>query len=190
MAYNKIVLFGETKLDLTADTVTPADVKSGVTFHNNEGEPQVGTLTADVDTSDANALPAEILLGKTAYVAGEKRTGTMPNRGGVTGVISDLTTPYSIPAGFHDGSGTVSVNATEAAKIEPGNIKSGVTILGVTGTFDGGSGVVSQTKTVTPSSTTQNILPDTGYDYLSEVIVNSIPYTEVPNATGTTLSIG
>lgn len=190
MAYNKIVLFGETKLDLSADTVTPADVKVGVTFHDNAGEAKVGTLTADVDTSDANALPAEILFGKTAYVAGEKRTGTMPNHGGVTGVISDLTTPYSIPAGFHDGSGTVSVSATDAAKLEPSNIKAGVTILGVTGEFDGGTNIQAQSKTVTPSSTTQNILPDSGYDYLSEVVVNPIPYTEIENATGTTLSIG
>ena len=41
-----------------------------------------------------------------------------------------------------------------------------------------------QTKTVTPSSSQQIILPDDGYNYLSQVIVNAIPYTETPNKMG------
>lgn len=41
-----------------------------------------------------------------------------------------------------------------------------------------------QAKTVTPSSLQQTILPDDGYNYLSQVTVNAIPYTETPNKMG------
>lgn len=44
MAYNKITLNGETKIDLTQDTVTAEDVALGKTFHLNSGESAVGTL--------------------------------------------------------------------------------------------------------------------------------------------------
>lgn len=63
-------------------------------------------------------------------------------------------------------------------------------ILGVTGTYSG-EGVNAQAKTATPSTSQQTILPDTGYDYLSQVTVNAIPYTETLNeAGGYTLTIG
>ena len=45
----------------------------------------------------------------------------------------------------------------------------------VTGTFTGESVPTSQSKTVTPTKLTQNISPDTGYDYLSSVTINPIP---------------
>ena len=43
MAINKVIVNGETKLDLTADTVTTADVKQGVTFHDATGVLKTGT---------------------------------------------------------------------------------------------------------------------------------------------------
>lgn len=98
-------------------------------------------------------------------------------------------TPYTIPAGYHDGSGTVRVAPTEAAKIIPGNIKEGVEVLGVTGTYTG-EGVTAQVKTATPYTTAQAILPDAGYDYLSQVNVEAIYYNESANAFGTTVTIG
>lgn len=64
-----------------------------------------------------------------------------------------------------------------------GNIKNGITILGVEGTY-GGEEVVVQAKTATPTFSVQTVLPDTGYDYLSQVTVNAIPFTEVDNAAG------
>ena len=108
----------------------------------------------------------------------------MPNRGAVTGTISTVSGTYTIQNGYHDGSGTVGISSTEQAKIIAENIRQGVEILGVTGTMSGSEDVNAQTKTVTPSTTSQTVTPDTGYNYLSQVTVDAIPYTETDNAAG------
>ena len=179
---NKLVVGNETKFDLTSDTVTAEKLLSGFTAHDKSGAPITGTCTYDADTQDATAAVAEILEGKTAYARGAKLTGTMPNKGAVSGTIATKEA-YTIPMGFHDGSGTVSIDATESAKIVAGNIKSGVTILGVEGTFSGES-VTAQTKSVTPTMSVQTVLPDEGFDYLSQVEVAAIPVTYSDNAAG------
>ena len=96
------------------------------------------------------------------------------NRGGVTGSISDKSTPYSVPAGYHNGAGTVSIAQAEQQKLLPGNIKQGVTILGVEGSYSG-EGVNLQAKTVTPTKARQTVAADEGYDALSQVTVEPIP---------------
>lgn len=179
---NKLVVGNETKFDLTADTVTADKLLKDITAHDKSGAPITGTCTYDADTQDATAAVAEILEGKTAYARGAKLTGTMPNKGAVSGTITDKTA-YTIPMGFHDGSGTVSIDATESAKIVAGNIKSGVTILGVAGTFAGET-VTAQTKSVTPTMSVQTVLPDEGFDYLSQVSVAAIPVNYSDNAAG------
>ena len=63
-----------------------------------------------VDTSDATATAAQILDGATAYVDGELVEGTMPNNGAVTETLDAATTSYAVPAGYHSGTGTVSVS--------------------------------------------------------------------------------
>ena len=83
---NKVVIGKETKLDLTADTVTPDKLAKGITAHDKSGAPITGTSTKDADTSDATAAVAEVLNGKTFYARGAKMTGTMPNNGEVNGL--------------------------------------------------------------------------------------------------------
>lgn len=187
---NKIIYGGNVLIDLTADTVDPSHLLSGYTAHDRSGAPIEGACSFDADTSDADAVASQVLLNKIVYVNGNKITGIMPNRGGVAGIIDTLSSPYAVPQGYHDGSGTVSISSVESAKIIPANIKAGVSILGITGTYAGES-VTVQTKTATPSTSIQTILPDSGYDYLSQVTINAIPYTETDNsAGGVTVTIG
>lgn len=188
---NKVVYGGTVLIDLTGDTVTADKVLTGYTAHDKSGATITGTCNYDVNSEDATVAVAEILTGKTAYARGSKITGTMPNNGAVTKSISTKTQEVSIAQGYHDGSGKVSISSTEQAKIIPTNIRDGVTILGVTGTMSGTEGARAQAKTVTPTTTVQNVLPDDGYNYLSQVTVNAIPYVESDNsAGGTTVTIG
>lgn len=188
---NKVVYGGTVLIDLTGDTVTADKVLTGYTAHDKSGETITGTCEYDVNSEDATVAVAEILTGKTAYARGSKITGTMPNNGAVTKSISTKNQEVSIAQGYHDGSGKVSISSTEQAKIIPTNIRDGVTILGVTGTMSGTEGAKAQAKTVTPTTAVQNVLPDDGYNYLSQVTVNAIPYVESDNsAGGTTVTIG
>lgn len=150
-----------------------------------------GTCDYDVNSQDATVKVAEILDGKTAYARRTKLTGTMPNNGSVELTIDTLSKEVSIAQGYHDGSGKVSILSTEQAKLIASNIRQGVTILGVEGTLEPSSAVKVHSKTVTPSKTAQTVLPDEGYNYLSQVTVKAIPYTESENsAGGLTVTIG
>lgn len=191
MANSKVVLSNGTVLiDLTADTVDASHLLSGYTAHGADGEAVTGACTFDSDTSDDTATVSEILATKTAHARGTALTGTMTNNGGVTGTISTKAGQYTIPQGYHDGSGKVSISSTEQAKIIAGNIKSGIVILGVTGTY-GGESVTAQAKTATPSFSSQTITPDSGYDYLSQVTISAISVTYADNsAGGKTVTIG
>lgn len=188
---NKLILGTETKFDLTADTISADKLLSGYTAHDMSGAPITGTCGFDVDSTDATAQVAEILATKTAYARGAKLTGTMPNNGVVNGAITTKAQQYAILMGYHDGSGKVSIDSTEQAKIIAENIKQGVTILGVTGTVEPSSDVTAQGKSATPTFSAQTILPDSGYDYLSQVSIAAIPTTYVDNAAGgQTLTVG
>lgn len=189
MAVNKVIYGTQTLIDLTSDTVSADKMLTGITAHDKSGEVITGTCDFDTNTQDATAAVAEILEGKTAYVRGQKLTGTMPNRAAVSGTISAVAEQYSIQNGFHDGSGKVGINPTEQAKIVAGNIKQGISILGVEGTYTG-EAAQAQSKTVTPTAEQQIVQPDEGYDFLSSVTVLAIPYNESENpAGGTTVTI-
>lgn len=185
MAINKVVYANQVLMDLTNDTVTAETLVSGKTAHDKSGELVTGTFT-----SDATATVTEILEGEIAYGAdGTRLVGTMPNRADASGTISDKNDSYAIQSGYHDGSGTVEIDDTEKAKIIPGNILDGVSILGVTGTVKPGGDIKSQKKDVTPTKDGFSVLPDAGFNYLSQVDVAAIPYRETPNGSGTKVEI-
>lgn len=188
---SKVVLSdGTVLMDLTGDTVDAAHVLDGYTFHGKDGAPGTGTCTYDSDTSEDTAAVGEILAGRTAHARGAALTGTMTNNGAVSGTISTKAGTYTVPQGYHDGSGSVQIASAEQAKIIAGNIKSGVQILGVTGSYSG-EAITAQSKNATPSWSQQTIQPDTGYDYLSAVTVAAIPISYSDNsAGGVTVTIG
>ena len=181
---NKVIYGGQTLIDLTSDTVTASDVLKNVTFHLPSGATGTGTCEYDVDSSNCTAAVAEVLATKTFAKGGSVLTGTMPNRGAVSGIISDKTVPYTIPQGYHDGSGTVTLDSASLAALVAANVRENIEILGVTGTMSGSEDMKAQAKTATPSKTAQTILPDSTYNCLSQVTVNAIPYTETDNAAG------
>lgn len=184
MGRSKVIYGGEVLIDLTADNVTADKLLVGATAHGADGEVIEGACDFDANTQDATAAAAEILSGKTAYNKGNKVTGSMPNRGAVSGVISSKEDAYAVPQGYHDGSGKVQISSEEQAKLIPANIRDGVTILGVEGTMSGQEGVKAQSKSVTPTKNGTTVLPDSGYNYLSQVTVAAIPYTESDNSAG------
>ena len=181
---NKVIYGGNTLIDLTSDTVTANDVLKNVTFHLPSGATGTGACEYDVDSSDCTAVIAEVLSGKTFAKGGAVLTGTMTNRGAVTGTITTKAGTYTIPQGYHDGSGTVGISSAEQAKIISTNIRQGITILGVEGSMSGTEDVTAETVTVTPSTTSQTITPSTGYNYISQVNVNAISYVLSDNAAG------
>lgn len=86
------------------------------------------------DTAAATIAAGDVLTGKKAYGASGEIDGSMPNNGSTSGTISTKAGSVTIPAGYTSG-GTVSISSTEQAKIVAGNIKSGVSILGINGSL-------------------------------------------------------
>ena len=182
---NKVILGEETLIDISDTQVVASDVANGKKFYLKSGAPATGTNTYDADTSDATASAGEILATKTAYVSGAKVTGSMANRGAVTGTITTKAQQYTIQEGYHDGSGKVSISETEQAKIIATNIRQGVTILGVEGSMSGTEDMdIEPAKTVTPTLQAQTVLPAAGFDGMAQVNVEAIPVTRTDNAQG------
>ena len=103
-----------------------------------------------IDLTGDDVAKADVLAGKTIHLPnGVIEQGIMPNNGTIGGSISTKNGSVIVPAGFTNG-GTIGISATEADKITPGNIRNGVSILGVTGTYMGYrvvTGTYSGTKT-------------------------------------------
>lgn len=115
----------------------PTVVINGVTYSAvpSVNIPKSGSGTATFyDASECTAASADLLTGKKAITSTGEIDGGMANNGSTGGTISTKAGTVSIPAGYTSG-GSVSISATEQNKIIAGNIKSGVTILGVAGSM-------------------------------------------------------
>lgn len=122
-------------------------VINGVTYSNvpEVDIPKSGGGTAKFyDTASANITSSDVLTGKTGFGSSGEVSGGMANNGSTSGTISTKAGSVSIPSGYTSG-GTVTISSTEQNKIIAGNIKSGVTILGVSGSLS--SPTISQDST-------------------------------------------
>lgn len=194
MPNSKIIFGGRTLIDLTNDDVKPENLLKGIFAHDSNGDRIEGTCEYDVKSEGTTAVAAEILKGKTAAVGGKIITGSMPNIGAATGTISDKNDEYAIAKGWHDGTGRVRIDETEKQKLIAENIREGVEVLGVVGTMTGADEITSQSKTIdAPLEEDVTVLPDEGINYLSQVVVKAVSYTEIDNTAdgkGITVVIG
>lgn len=164
--------------ELTADKLKVGESVLGIT----------GTFT-----DDADATASDILSSKTAYVNGNKITGSM--RAYLTGE----GTAYTDMTYFSDDTSSNRLRVTIKLKanqdgyvssdygltqlipyssiqnkikfLSAGNIKDGVTILGVTGNVIELNG---ETKTITPTTSQQVITPSQDKNAITEVTVNAV----------------
>lgn len=120
---------------------------NGVTYQSvpEVDIPKSGGGTAKFyDTSGANAVAGDILTGKTAFGSSGSISGNMANNGSTSGTIGSKSGTVTIPAGYTSG-GTVSL--TNVSDCVAGNILSGKSILGVSGSLS--------MPTITQNSTTK-----------------------------------
>lgn len=105
---------GTGKVSITAETkdVTPTKAAQSITPTSGKVLTKINVAAIPdkyVDTTDADAVAANILADKTAYVNGTKVIGTMVDNGATGGTIDGLSiTSYTIPSGYTSG-GTVSL---------------------------------------------------------------------------------
>ena len=112
-------------------------VINGVTYSNvpEVDIPKSGGGTAKFyDTASGNAAAGDILTGKTAFNASGSVSGSMANNGSTSGEISTKSGTVTVPAGYTSG-GTVSIKSSAVTDCVAGNILTGKTILGVSGSL-------------------------------------------------------
>lgn len=202
--HNKVVYNGQTIVDLGDATITgDANHESALilkgsgtenTAYGPDGKLVYGTCLYNANTDDvdnAGAVAGDILLGKKAWVSGQKITGTMPNNEAPV-VTMASTTPIAIPPGYYSG-GTVTLDDTSLTNLIAANIRAGKTILGVAGELTPSSEVTHQSKTVPTNLSFESpvvVSADVGYDFLDSVTIQPVPYSETSYRGGTMITIG
>lgn len=103
--------------------------------------------------------------------------------------ISAVDETATIAAGYHDGTGAIKLSDAAKEPVKAENIKAGVNILGVDGSYSGET-TKAQDVDYTPTNVASVIKPADGYDYMGKVTIEPIPYKEIENEKGTTVIIG
>ena len=115
----------------------PSVVINSVTYANvpEVDIPKSGGGTAKFYyTGDADAAAGDVLSGKTAFGSSGSISGSMANNGSTSGEISTKSGTVTIPAGYTSG-GTVGLKASAISDLTSGNLLSGKTVLGVSGSL-------------------------------------------------------
>lgn len=166
-----VELVGETK------TVTPTTSEQVITPSTGKNAITQVTVSAVDNTIDANIIQANIRAGVTILgVEGN----LAPDKPDQTKTVTPTTSSQTIEPDTGYELASVTVNAVTSAidnNIVAGNIKEGVTILGVTGTVHEGVDINNEDVTVTPTTSSQTIEASTGYTGLGTVIVNAVDNT-------------
>lgn len=147
----------------------------------------VNNLPNYLNTSDATALASDLFDNKTAYVNGQKITGTMNNFGDVT--IDPSTVNQLYNGGYYNSININAVTANIDPNINAEYIVDGINILGITGNYQGII-INNQDKVIAPSTSIQTINADPGYTGLGNVTINAVNAEIDPNITAENIAKG
>lgn len=166
------VYLGSNAVDMQGGFVSGGS--SGVKLQSKTVTPSENTQTVNPDSSYDALSSVTVEAISNTYIG-----SSVTKKSAAT--YTPGTSDQSIASGqYLNGTQTIKGDSNLTA----GNIRNGVKIFGVSGTYtgssSGGSGSVSlQSKTVSPSERTQTVKPDSGYGGLSQVTVNAISTTYV-----------